>query len=228
MISAALKQNLPRWAPRRDFPQQVRKSELNWVRFAADSATIRPPEYRPLRMREPTPLPDVEMEATHRDGRVMKLAYGLIGYAAGAAFLIALAIVGTSSLLGPSNAPAIAQAETHTEADKPARTGGIAVSAASDEERVPVWIAPTPKYPVSAFNAANAAAARARLAARAAGSDDWRLRERNTTGYDYEAPVGLSSYGEEARFERSAYRPSAMAVPRYNTSIPMRERLEAR
>ena len=151
----------------------------------------------------------------------MRLTFGALAYLLVPALLVVLGLAGLSYALSPprKGEPA-ARTERH---EFPAASKGPIASKPANlpsPERVPVWIAPTEKYPASAFNVNSAA--RAKQTARSPASRDWRLRERDAA---LEASSGMSSFApSEARIREHG----GQSLHRHQDPIQFREKNEPR
>ena len=147
----------------------------------------------------------------------MKFAYGMMGYIAGASALVALGVCGVSYAVAPYGTSTDVM-KSERASDTANKTVALA-TAVSDAERVPTWIAPTHKYPVSALTMKTAPRAK-QLAQGSQGRGDWRLNERPVS---FNGPVAMSSYAE-TRMQPS-YQQEA---PRYREPMQFREKSDPR
>ena len=152
----------------------------------------------------------------------MKFAYGMIGYIAGASALVALGVAGVSYAVAPYGTSREVM-KSERAAEKPAETmaskTAALATAVSDAERVPTWIAPTHKYPVSALNMKTAPRAKQLAHEGYQGRGDWRLNERQVS---FNSSVAMSSYAE------TRIQPSYQEAPRHREPMQFRERTEPR
>lgn len=152
----------------------------------------------------------------------MRLTFGALAYLLVAALLVVLGFAGLSNAISPPRKGEPAARTERRDEFPTASRGSIASKPANlpSPERVPVWIAPTEKYPASAFNVNSAA--RAKQTARSPASRDWRLRERDAA---FETSSGMSSFApSEARSRGQGGQP----VHSHQDPIQFRERTEPR
>ena len=152
----------------------------------------------------------------------MRLTFGALAYLLAAALLVLLGIGGLSYAISPlgKGEPA---ARTEQRAESPAPSKRPIASKPADVpglERAPVWIAPTEKYPASAFVVNSAG--RAKQMARGKPSKDWRLRERDGS---FEAPSGVSSFAASEARNRGQ---GGQSIHGHQDPIQFRERTEPR
>ena len=144
----------------------------------------------------------------------MKFAYGMFGYLASAAAVVALSITTVSYALAPTEAAVAAEKAETTASAVTSAAAPIPEARIVDGERVPVWIAPTTKYPASAL--ALNTAPRAKQIAREGNGGDWRLNGRADR---FEEPMGMSSYAAETRMQRDTF--GYYQAPSYYRDAPV-------